>query len=548
MGRVVRWTIGQYKLGKPRRCKTASNCRLRDGILLRRPFTTVKRYWYRSMAHVPVVSAIAVSLLGSSPASRAQCDSLKSGEKIWVRLLEPLSSYSGKAGEKIDAMVIDSPVCNGAATIIPGTIVEGKLTFARKVGMGLVHETAQLRVNFEKLKLKDGGEVALSSQLVGIDNARETVRDGLIRGVNATDTPQGRITSRLKHLPTWNPYSDFGLIAYRLAFPVFPEPEIYLPRGSDLRLELTARVAIPPGDDPYAMGGVPDEAEKAVMQITAPAFTERTTTSRGQAADIVNVALLGNDSQMARAFYAAGWAHGDKTSTRSVMKQMHAFLSFNNYANAPMSTQLMDGEKVTTTWEKGLDSYEKREHLRLWARDDVFEGQTVWIGAMTRETGATLSVRHHSFIHHIDSDMDDGRTMIIRDLNLAGCVAAVYYVARPQMAHSAMNSTGDPMRTDGSLAVVQLKDCENPVFAQTADDQTVQSRPRSKFARYVRMQVLSFRSDLIRGNIVYGAFDLTRMAIRARKQYTEKAMQVRQVATDQEQARLAAMAGTSTAQ
>ena len=40
-------------------------------------------------------------------------------------------------------------------------------------------------------------------------------------------------------------------------------------------------------------------------------------------------------------------------------------------------------------------------------------------------------------------------------------------------------------------------------------------RPRSKFARYLRMQVLSYRSDLIRGNIVYGAFDLTRMAIRA---------------------------------
>ena len=78
------------------------------------------------------------------------------------------------------------------------------------------------------------------------------------------------------------------------------------------------------------------------------------------------------------------------------------------------------------------------------------------------------------------------------------------------------------MRTDGSLAVVQLKDCENPVFAQTADVAEVQSRPRSKFARYLRMQVLSFRSDLIRGNIVYGAFDLTRMAVRARRNHTAK--------------------------
>ena len=104
------------------------------------------------------------------------------------------------------------------------------------------------------------------------------------------------------------------------------------------------------------------------------------------------------------------------------------------------------------------------------------------------------------------------------------------------------------MRTDGSLAVLQLKDCENPIFEQKADDLTVQSRPRSKFARYLRMQVLSFKSDLIRGNIVYGAFDLTRMALRARKQHVERAFQVRQMATAEEQERLATMAGISAAE
>lgn len=512
------------------------------------PRTPGMRHSYRWMNRALTYLAAGVSFLAFCPASHAQCESIRSGEKIWVRLLQPLASYSGRAGDEIAAMVIESPVCDGEETIAPGTLVRGKVTAARRVGMGLVHETAQLRVKFDKLKLPNGGEVEFSAQLVGIDNARETVKNGVIRGVNATDTPQGRITSRLKHLPTWNPYSDMGLIAYRLAFPLFPEPEIYLPRGSDLRLEFRAALTIPADDKHYVTSGVPNEIEKAVMDITGPALPERTTTSHGQNADIVNVALLGTDAQMTRAFYAAGWTHGDKTSTRSVLKQMHAFLSFNNYANAPISTQLVDGQKVSTTWEKGLDSYEKREHLRLWAREDVFDGQTVWLGAMTRETSATLSVRHHNFIHHIDADMDDGRLMLVRDLSLAGCVAAVYYVARPEMKHNSMNSTGDPMRTDGLLAVVQLKDCENPIFEQKADDLTVQSRPRSKFARYLRMQVLSFKSDLIRGNIVYGAFDLTRMALRARKQHVERAFQVRQMATAEEQERLATMAGISAAQ
>jgi hypothetical protein len=289
-----------------------------------------------------------------------------------------------------------------------------------------------------------------------------------------------------------------------------------------LKLELATGVSLPEGMAKQTEDNRPDEIEKAVLEITAPELPIRTTTRNGQDADIVNVALLGSASQMEGAFGAAGWKNGDAMSTRSVLRQMHAFLSFKNYPSAPITTQLMDGQRVSQTWEKGLDSYAKREHLRVWGRNDVIEGQTVWLGAMTRETGAVLSVRQHKFIHHIDAEMDDGRGIMVRDLRLAGCVAAVYYVQRPQMAHAATNATGDAMRTDGSLAVVQLKDCENPVFAQVSDAPAVQSRPRSKFARYLRMQVLSFRSDLIRGNIVYGGFELTRMAVRARRHRAEK--------------------------
>jgi hypothetical protein len=461
-------------------------------------------------------------LLSNCPALFAHCNALKAGETLWVRLLGPLSSYSGKAGDVIQAMVIESPECESAQKIPQGAIVEGQIVRVRRVGLGLIHETASLLVEFNKLQSKSGEETAIATRLLEIDNAREKVKNGTIHGVNAMDTPQGRITTRLKHLPTWNPYSDLTLLAYRTAFPMFPEPEIYFPRGTDLKLQATADAPLPVVEEDYADPGVPDEIEKAVMEISAPDLPLRTTTRFGQAADIVNIALLGTASQRDAAFRAAGWKNGDAMSTRSVLRQMHAFLSFNNYPSAPITTQLMDGQRVSQTWEKGLDSYAKREHLRLWGRNDVIEGQTVWLGAMTRETGAVLSVRQHKFIHHIDAQMDDGREMLARDLRLAGCVAAVYYVQRPQMAHAAMNATGDAMRTDGSMAVVQLKDCENPLFEQADDGPAVRSRPRSRLARYLRMQVLSFRSDLIRGNIVYAGFELTRMALRARRHRAER--------------------------
>jgi len=489
--------------------------------------------WKHAMKRAPALIVLSFSFLGFCPATPAQCDSVKSGERIWVRLLGPLASYSAKAGNKIEAMVIESPSCDGVETIPVGSTVEGEMTTVRKVGMGFVHETAQMHVEFRNLKLRDGSEIAITSRLVEIDNARERVKDGTIHGVNATDTPQGRITNRLKHLPTWNPYSDLALVAYRSAFPFFPEPEIYLPRGSDLKLELTAEVSLPANLQREADTDTPDEIEQAVLEITAPDLPLRTTTKHGQDADIVNVVLLGSEEQMDAAFHAAGWKRGDQMSTRSVLRQARAFLSFQNYPSAPITTQLMDGQRVSSTWEKGLDSYAKREHLRVWGRNDVIEGQTVWLGAMTRETGAVLSVRQHKFIHHIDAQMDEGREILARDLGLAGCVAAVYYVQRPQMKRATMNATGDPMRTDGSLAVVQLKDCENAVFEQASDAPAVAARPHSKIARYLRMQILSFKSDLIRGNFVYGAFDLTRLLVHARRDGAEKAAIARQVRTEQ---------------
>jgi hypothetical protein len=485
-----------------------------------------RRWSYGALA----AASLAISCM-LCPAAKAQCESLKPGETVWVRLLQPVSSYSGKVRDKVQAMVIESPTCGGAEEIAPGTVVEGDIKSVRRVGMGLVHETASIRVDFDRLLAKDGNKIEISVRVVEIDNARETVKNGLIRGVNATDTPQGRITSRLKHLPTWNPYSDLTLLAYRVAFPVFPEPEIYLPRGTDVKLALAVELRVPEEMRGVAQAGTPDEIDRESMEVMAPSLPERTTTRHGLAADFVNVAVVGTADQMNQAFRAAGWEHGDPTSTRSVMREMYAFLAFKNYPEAPISRQLVDGAPMSTTWEKSLDSYEKREHLRVWARSEVIGGQTVWLGAMTRETGATLSLKQRKFIHHIEADVDAGRGMLVRDLGLAGCVASVYYVDRPQMEHAAMNATGDAMRTDGSLAVVQLKDCENPVFEQRAADAPIAARPRSKFARYVRMQVLSFKSDVVRGNIVYGIFDLTRMAIRARRNHTQRLEMARQVET-----------------
>lgn len=470
-------------------------------------------YW----GNVPLCFFGLIVLLACCPASRAQCDEVRGGAAMWVRLLQPVYSYSARRGDSVRAMVIESPRCDGRDLLPVGTELEGTIRKVRRVGLGLIHETASIELNFERLDLDGNAPIAIETRITEIDNAREIVKDGVIHGVRATDTPQGRITSRLAHLPTWNPYSDLGLIAYRTAFPVFPEPEISLPVGTDVHIVFLASAELPfvlRSDESSFNFGPQDETSVASL---LPLIPTRSSTLSGKDADIVNVVLLGTRQQIDAAFISAGWMNGARTSTRSVAREFHAFLAFKNDPDAPVSKQLLEGKYPDVTWERGLDSYAKREHLRVWRFDTDAPAGTVWVGAFNRETGATLSVRYRHFVHHIDPDLDAGRDMMIRGLILAGCVQALNIQPDSARAISTLNATGDWMKTDGSLAIVKLKDCSNPVFRYDLAAQPEEPvRPNSKFVRYLRMQILSYRSDVVRGNIIYGAFDLTRMMIRGR--------------------------------
>ena len=68
-----------------------------------------------------------------------------------------------------------------------------------------------------------------------------------------------------------------------------------------------------------------------------------------------------------------------------------------------------------------------------------------------------------AMIHHVESNIDDERDKIVRDLTVAGCVDAVFIAPRPASPRYFQNATGDDLRTDGNVSVVKLKDCETPL-------------------------------------------------------------------------------------
>jgi len=460
------------------------------------------------------VASVLCCLLFAASSARANCDYVPAGKSFWVRLLNPVASYSSKPGSTVRAMLIQSPDCGSNPVFPAGLEVDGEVVAVRKVGLGFKHDSAKLEILFNRIVAANGSVLPIASQVVEIDNARETVRHGVIQGVRPTNTPQGRITSGLIHLPTINPYGDLGLIVYR-AVTVLPEPEIYLPPGVDLRVQLNVPLYV--GDQPEIR--LPsfelDEYERGDIEMLLQGTPDRTATSSGKDADLLNVLFVGSEQQLSSAFVAAGWYPGDPNSSHAFFKEFSAFLTLTNYKTMPVSKQYLNGNAQQLTWQKSFNSYNRRAHLRIWEQSRTVLGQEAWLGAYTRETSAALSPRYHKFIHRIDRNLDDGVNMLVRDLTLSGCVDSVRLMPRPAVPHLMVNSTGDEMHTDGALTIVNLKTCDRPALADTRANPQIPTRPNSRIVRYFRNRVLLYKSDVIRGNILYSAFDLCRMSIRS---------------------------------
>ena len=441
------------------------------------------------------------------------CDQLPAGQSLWIRLSSPISSYTAQVGDPVHAVLTQDVVCGNELVLPMGTPVEGVVRNKHKVGWGIRHETAQLELEFNRAVLGPDSTVEMTARIEEVENARENVKNGVIHGVTSSDTFQGRINSRLIHLPTWNPYSDLGLIVYKATFPIFPEPEIFYPTGTDLRLKTTAVIASPPVAQ--ELGSDAGVADSSQLDAWAEQFPTRSTTLKSTSADLVNLVFVGSESKVHSAFAAAGWHSADPLSKHSVAHNFYALLNNSGYTQEPMMTFLLNGKAEDMNWQKSLNSYGRRDHLRMWRYTPEGATEPVWLSASTHDTGAMLSVKYKGFVHHISPDIDNERSTVIRDLNFAGCVKSVTYVSRPGIATITQNAVGDTMRTDGSIAVVELKDCKpvNAKLSAGAGDTTF--KPGNHVFRYIRREILTFRNDIWRANIVYGIYDLGRMAVTA---------------------------------
>ena len=464
--------------------------------------------------------------MSSAPGIAFGCRQLPAGTSFWVRLTQPVSSYSAKPGVSVSGFLLESPTCDGVSMLPTHVPVEGRVVSAHRVGLGLVRETASLEIEFFRIVPPQGPPIDINGRVNEVDNARENVKNGVIRGIRSTETPQGEISSRLKYLPSLHLYPDPFLLGFKLLFPVFPEPEIYLPPGTDLLVRLKDNVDLP-GEfvPPPPLPRLQDDEQQSVAEILGQLPT-RTLDKKFRDADLINMAFIGTREELAHAFHDAGWKQSDSVSRQSIMRQLHAFLAKSSYPTAPMSRQMFDGRPADLNLEKTFDSYGRRDHLRIWKLESRVDDVPLWVGAAVRETGATLSVTRMGFMHHVSDDLEEEQRAIQRHLFAVDCLDSVGRVERPGMDKAMINATGEVLRSDGSVLVLHLKACGSPL----ADlNNTPRFRPGTKFSRYLRKEVLTVRSDLQRANCIYALFGVTVTATRTLRHMSARRADIRSV-------------------
>ena len=167
-----------------------------------------------------------------------------------IRLLTPLSSIGSRCGSEFQAVVIAPFQRLGRVLMPQGTVVSGKVTSRKSVGMGFVHERASLRIVFREYAFADGRRFPLQARLKSIENGREEVTThGEIRGVLAANSPQqviGGLWTRptltlfeqpLDRTGILGPIGAAGLFALKVALFRMPEPDIQLPVGAERRFD-----------------------------------------------------------------------------------------------------------------------------------------------------------------------------------------------------------------------------------------------------------------------------------------------------------------------
>ncbi|MBV8843888.1 MAG: LssY C-terminal domain-containing protein [Bryobacterales bacterium] len=454
----------------------------------------------------PIYSVLLAARMLDCGSAQA-CIQAPQGTPLHIRLTSPVGSFASRPGSPVRAVLI-APVQIGDRTLYPaGSVLTGEVRSARRVGLGLVHETAALSLDFHSIEVPGAEEMAtIPAQVITVDNGREEVgTDGVIREIRTTASVGNRAAHLIRQALLSETHARMVIWAIKSIMMQVPEPEIYLPTGAELTLALTEPVQAKPEPDSEDGPGPLTAAERAALAPVLSAIPDRAEALSGRPSDLVNLVLLGSRGELASAFAAAGWTEARPATFRSHLSSAFAVAGERSLRDAPMSSLFLNDEPADMSWQKGFNDFSKRHHVRLWSQGETEDGREIWIGAATRDIDYAYFRPGRLMTHQVARQVDRERDKVVQDIAFTDCASAVDSWERANVPHIVKNATGDTMETDGRLAIVEMNGCKHPTGVNFLPDTLpVHGKP---WQLMLRRQILSFRSDMIRHNMYWRSYE-----------------------------------------
>jgi LssY C-terminus len=187
-----------------------------------------------------------------------------------------------------------------------------------------------------------------------------------------------------------------------------------------------------------------------------------TRTAQGIPGDPINVGLIGIEKEILCAMNAAGWFPADAVTFRSSIEIAGSVLLDRAYKDAPVSNLFYLDRHEDLAFEKPAGSSpDQRHHVRFWkVLNQGQEQRPVWLGAATFDRGVGVSHFTGAITHHIGSDIDAERQLLVSDIEAAGQATAKYQVTGIGPTMTGLNGGGDLYYTDGEVWLLRLvEDC-----------------------------------------------------------------------------------------
>jgi hypothetical protein len=383
---------------------------------------------------------------------------LAPGATMSVRLNAPVYSDRSRTGDPIQG-VVTYPMCKdgeklqcneGELLVPPGTRINGTILFASKAPDK--YTRPRLVLDFSNILHKDETKSPLYARVLDVDNARETVRNNEILGIVQPHASTKAVLA-MAALSAANPIAGYTIKGVQTVYGLSIRREILFPAGTDLQIQIVRPSMLKQRE---VWTGWPRITVDDELRQLAASMPARTYTANKTPSDLTNLMFLGAQQELAAAFSEARWLEAEDLGVRTAISVAQATIRQTGASTAPVSSLYINGKLPDLVFQKSLDTFAKRHHIRIWNTGKTYQGRQVWVGAATHDIGTSSSRAYTKWAHRIDPHIDRERDWVETDLLFVGTATAYADIDRPNAPRKSANATGDDLLTDGKISVVEL--------------------------------------------------------------------------------------------